>query len=34
MFAAPLHVRLVETYPAKIERVIRIDVKAWDLNCG
>jgi hypothetical protein len=20
-------------YPAEIERVIRIDVKAWDLNC-
>jgi hypothetical protein len=22
------------TYPAGIERVIRIDANAWDLNCG
>ena len=21
-------------YPAKIERVIRVDVMAWDINCG
>jgi hypothetical protein len=20
-------------YPAKVERVVRIDVEAWDLNC-
>lgn len=29
-----LFARVVEpTYPAKVERVIRIDVQAWDLNC-
>jgi len=26
--------RVIETsYPARVERVIRIDVEAWDLNC-